>query len=370
LSAITAIRAYRQWQPFAEGTYSTSGGSADGFDSVVVAVDTAAGVTGWGEMAPLGSFYSEAFAAGARAGVAELAPQLLGLDAGQPRALAERMAELLRGHPYVRSAIDMACWDATARERGQPLCEALGGRFGDAVELYRSIPPYAPDDAAAMARRLVDSGYRRLQVKVGGDPAVDAERLAAVRDAAGPDVRLVADANGGFGSAAAIRFCGLAASVDHALEQPCSTIAECASVRRRCTVPMLLDESIVTLGDLLEVRANGIADGVTIKLSRVGGITPAALVRDVAAEAGLEVTVEDTGGASIDTAAMVHMSLSTPSRARAATVDFNAWVTVDNASGMPAPEDGRLAAPHGPGLGVTVLADALGDPFVDAAGAR
>src|SRR5207302_7229968 len=67
LSAITAIRAYRHWQPFAEGSYGTSGGSAEGFDAVVVAVDTASGVTGWGEMAPLSSFYSDAFAAGARA---------------------------------------------------------------------------------------------------------------------------------------------------------------------------------------------------------------------------------------------------------------------------------------------------------------
>ncbi|HEY0387470.1 MAG TPA: mandelate racemase/muconate lactonizing enzyme family protein [Gaiellales bacterium] len=367
MSAIAAIRAYRQWQPFAEGTYGTSGGTADGFDSVVVAVETAAGVTGWGEMAPLGSFYSDAFAAGARAGVAELAPQLLGLDAGQPRALAARMGALLRGHPYVRSAIDMACWDAAARERGRPLCEALGGRFGDAVELYRSIPPHSPEEAAAMAGGLVAAGYRRLQVKVGGDPALDVERLLAVRDAAGPEIRLVADANGGWTSASAIRFAALAGTLDYALEQPCATIGECAAVRRRCGVPMLLDESIVTLDDLLAVRAGGIADGVTVKLSRVGGITPAALLRDVAAGQGLEVTVEDTGGASIDTAAMVHMSLSTPAQVRGATVDFNAWVTADNAVGMPAPRAGRLASPDGPGLGVTVLEDALGDPFVDVA---
>jgi L-alanine-DL-glutamate epimerase-like enolase superfamily enzyme len=365
LSRITAIRAYRHWQPFAEGSYATSGGSAEGFDAVVVAVETAAGVTGWGEMAPLGSFYSDAFAAGARAGVAELAPQLVGLDASQPRALNERMGALLRGHPYVRSAIDIACWDAAAREQGRPLCEALGGRFGDAVELYRSVPPLPPADAAGMAGRLAASGYRRLQVKVGGDPAADADRLRAVRDAVGPDVRLVADANGGWTSAAAVRFAGMARDVDHALEQPCASLSECAVVRRRCPVPMLLDESIVTLDDLLAVRSGGIADGVTIKLSRVGGVTPAALLRDVAAECGLTVTVEDTGGASIDTAAMVHVSMSTPERVRGATVDFNAWVTADNATGMPAPDGGCLAPPPGPGLGVEVRVDSLGEPFVE-----
>jgi L-alanine-DL-glutamate epimerase-like enolase superfamily enzyme len=365
MSAITAIRAYRQWQPFAEGSYATSGGSADGFDSVIVAVSLESGVTGWGEMAPLGAFYSEAFPAGARAGVAELAPQLLGVDAAQPRLVAARMDEVMRGQAYVKSALDMACWDAAAREQGRPLCEALGGRFGDAAELYRSLPPVDPAEAADTARRHVAAGYRRLQVKVGGDPLVDAERLAAVRDAAGAGVQLVADANGGWSSADAIRFL-CAAEGDYRLEQPCASLEECAIVRRRCPVPMLLDESIDSLGALLAAWRAGTADGVTIKLSRVGGITPAALIRDTAVELGLRVTVEDTGGAGIDTAAMLHMTLSTPAPHRGPTVDFNAWVTVQNASGLPAPVDGRLAPAPGAGLGVDVLEDRLGEPFLRA----
>jgi L-alanine-DL-glutamate epimerase-like enolase superfamily enzyme len=364
LSAITAIRAYRQWQPFAEGAYATSAGSAAGFDAVVVAIDTELGITGWGEMAPLGSFYSEAFAAGARAGVAELAPHLVGSDVGQPRAVAARMAEAMRGQPYIKSALDMACWDAAAREQGRPLCEALGGRLGDAAELYRSIPPMPPEQAAAAARRHAAAGYGRLQVKVGGDVHADAERLLAVRGVAGPTVQLVADANGGWSSAAAIRFLRAADEAEYALEQPCPSLEECAAVRARCPVPLLLDESIVSLHTLLTAWRTGAADGVTIKLSRVGGLTPAVTMRDVAAELGLEVTVEDTGGASIDTAAILHVSLSTPADRRGPTVDFNAWVTADNATGIPAPAGGRLALPAGPGLGVTVLEESLGEPFL------
>ena len=87
-------------------------------------------------------------------------------------------------------------------------------------------------------------------------------------------------------------------------------------------------------------------------------------MRDVAAELGLRVTVEDTGGADIDTAAMVQLTLSTPAPARGATVDFNAWVTVRNGTGRPAPAAGRLGLPSGPGLGVEVLEDELGEPFV------
>src|SRR6185312_3551854 len=107
---ITAVRAYRQQQPFADGAYSTAGGSAQGFDSLIVAVDTDEGVTGWGEMAPLGAFYADAFASGARAGIADLAPSVLGADPCQPRRLVRRMDSAMRGQPYVKSALDMACW--------------------------------------------------------------------------------------------------------------------------------------------------------------------------------------------------------------------------------------------------------------------
>jgi cis-L-3-hydroxyproline dehydratase len=363
LTTIAEIRAYRQWQPFEAGTYGTSSGEAAGFDSLIVAVETASGITGWGEMAPLGSFYSEAFAAGARAGVAELAPKLVGADAAQPRRIVELLDRHLRGHPYVKSALDMACWDAAARARGQPLCAALGGRFGEAVELYRSLPPLPPPEAVELARRHLASGYRRLQVKVGGDPREDAERLLAVRDAAGSGTVLFADANGGWTTAQARRFVRAVGDVDYTLEQPCASLHECHAVRRDCPVPLVLDESIETLPAVLAAWQQGIADGITIKISRAGGVTRAAALRDVAVELGLMVTVEDTGGATIDTAAMLHLSLSTPARQRLHTVDFNAWVSVDNATGLPAPSAGGLAPPGGPGLGVTVLEHELGEPF-------
>ena len=78
---IESIKAYRVLLPFVDGPYRMSKGrTADAFDSVIVAISNGDGLTGWGEMAPLGNFYSPAFAAGARAGIAEIAPHLLGSD--------------------------------------------------------------------------------------------------------------------------------------------------------------------------------------------------------------------------------------------------------------------------------------------------
>jgi L-alanine-DL-glutamate epimerase-like enolase superfamily enzyme len=363
---IVRVVGYSVWLPFAEGSYGVSGGRAStGFDSTVVGVHTDGGVVGWGEMAPLGSTYDPAFPGGARAGLAELAPAVLGLDPRATALVACALDGRLKGHPYAKSALDMACWDVAGKAAGLPLAELLGGRFGESVALYRAIAPGSPDETAGRARHYLELGVRRLQVKVGDDPVADLERLRAVRDAAGPAVPLFADANGSWTTGKARRF--LLGLEDDAvsIEQPCASIEECAALRPHCPWPLVLDESIDSPAALVRAHALGAVDGVTIKIARVGGITRARLLRDLAVSLRIPVTVECTGGAEIDTAAIAHLSLSTPEELRVHAVDFHNWVTVSNATGMPPSEDGRMRAPEGPGLGVEPRLDVLGEPFLD-----
>src|SRR5687768_16765710 len=99
---IRRISLFSQWQPFRDGAYRCSGGrSAEGFLSTIVKLE-AGDITGWGEMAPLGSFYDPSFAAGAQAGLQELAPQLIGLDPRAVLSVNERMDHVLNGHPYIK----------------------------------------------------------------------------------------------------------------------------------------------------------------------------------------------------------------------------------------------------------------------------
>ena len=128
---ITRIIAYRVELPLHEGSYKWSGGkSVTVFDSTIVAVETDEGITCHGEVCPLGPFYLPAYAAGARAGIAELGPHLLGEDPTEIDKLNLRMDSALQGHPYVKSAIDIACWDLLGKLTGQPVCVLLGGRYG------------------------------------------------------------------------------------------------------------------------------------------------------------------------------------------------------------------------------------------------
>lgn len=362
---ITRVRAFRQFQPFGRGTYVMGHVGSPGFDSLIVELQTDEGLAGWGEMAVVSPAYMDSFTSGAQAGVAELAPLLHGADPTQPRALLASLDAAMRGQPYVKSALDMACWDLTARAAGRPLCEVLGARYGDAVPLYNVVIISSLEDAVGLARALVAEGYRRLQVKVGTTPELDAERLAAVRDAVGSDIVLYADANGGFTAASARRFLRATRGLEYVLEQPCRTYAECAAIRPHCDRPLVLDESIVALDDLLRAHRERVADGITVKLQRVGGISRATLIRDVAVELGLEVTVEDAGGASLVTAAVVHVGLGTLERQRAHTCDFHTWVTADHGTGLPPRSGGSQGPPLAPGIGIDVEVAALGEPVLD-----
>src|SRR6516225_7053114 len=177
-----------------EGSYKWSGGkSVTVFDSTVVKIDTDAGVTGYGEVCPLGPFYLPAYAAGARTGISELGPHLIGEDPTQLARLNRRMDAALQGHPYVKSALDIACWDILGKAAGQPVCVLLGGLYGDDFGLYRAISQEAPHVMAQRVAGYRAEGYKRFQLKVGGDPEVDIERIRAVAAELKPGERLIAD---------------------------------------------------------------------------------------------------------------------------------------------------------------------------------
>src|SRR5262245_30545635 len=126
---ITRIAAYRVELPLHEGSYKWSGGKAvTVFDSTVVRVETDKGITGYGEVCPLGPFYLPAYANGVRAGIAELGPHLLGENPLELGKLNRRMDAALKGHAYVKSGIDMACWHLRGKVTGQPVCTRLGHR--------------------------------------------------------------------------------------------------------------------------------------------------------------------------------------------------------------------------------------------------
>lgn len=360
---ITGINVYRVELPLHEGSYKWSGGrSVDVFDSTVVELTTDAGITGFGEVCPLGPAYLAAYASGARTGIAELAPHIIGLDPTELSLVNQRMDQSLRGHPYVKSALDMACWDILGKACAKPVATLLGGRYGDDFALYRAISQDTPERMAASVGKYRAEGYTKFQLKSGSDVETDIARIRAVAADLRPGDVLVADANCGWTQHQAMRVASGVADVNVYIEQPCLSYEECLVVRRHTNRPFILDEVIDDLKTVVRGYGDQAMDVINLKISKVGGLTKARQIRDLCVSLGIAMTIEDTWGGDIVTAAIAHLAHSTPPEYLFSATDFNSYVTVSIATGAPERKHGRLAASASPGLGIEPRRDVLGEP--------
>jgi cis-L-3-hydroxyproline dehydratase len=353
---------------YVHGEYVMSGGRVvTTLPSTVVRVTTDDGVEGFGEVCPLGPAYLPAFASGARAALRELAPAVVGLDPRNLGAVGASMGRALAGHAYAKSALDVACWDVLGRAAGLPVCELLGGRRQERFPLYFAVPLGPPAEMARYVAERRAEGIHRFQLKVGADPHEDAERTRLVVSESGPDDVVVADANGGWRLADAVVAARALDGLERVfLEQPCPTLEECVAVRERTTLPMVLDESIVDVQSLLRAWGANALEAFNLKISKVGGLSRARLMRDLAEELGLSVTIEDTWGGDLVTAAVSHLAASTAPEALFTVSFMNDWTNEHVAGHEPRSSGGYGSAPAAPGLGVEVDVAALGRPLFEA----
>ena len=326
-------------------------------------IDTDAGITGWAEVCPLGPVYLPAYANGARTGIREIAPALIGQDPLALEAINATMDATLKGHAYCKSPLDIACWDILGKHAGLPLCTLLGGRFGDDFAVYRSISQEPADVMAGWVAKHQTEGFRHFQLKVGGIADDDIERIRAVAALMTPGGKLICDANTGWLMHEALRVCRAVKDLDVYIEQPCLTYEECLTVRQHTDLPFVLDESIQDLPSLLRAHGDRAMDVVNIKIGKVGGLTRARQIRDVCATLGIGLTIEDMPGADITGSTILHLAHSTPEKHRFSVTASYMKVTQKIASGGPVVVDGRTRANDGPGLGIEPDMDVLGEPI-------
>jgi len=364
-SPIARLDLYSYDLTYVAGQYVMSGGRVvTTLSSTVVKITTEDGLVGYGETCPLGSNYLPAHAAGARAALTELGPELVGHDASNPVAICAAMDGRLLGHGYAKSAVDIACWDIFGQVAGRPVCDLIGGRQNLRFPVYVAIPLGSPAKMCARVQELRDAGVRRFQLKLGGNPSDDADRARAIVAAAGPDDVIIGDANGGWNLREAVTAARLMDGLGGLiLEQPCATYEECLRVREHTSLPMILDEVITDLQMLVRAWEDKAMEGFNLKISRVGGLTNARLMRDVGERLGLTVNVEDSWGGDLTTAAVSHLAASTGPRCLVMVSFMNDWTKEHVAGYQPRSDGGCGSAPTGPGLGIAVDAEMLGAPF-------
>ncbi|KAL0942296.1 mandelate racemase muconate lactonizing protein [Colletotrichum truncatum] len=362
---ISKIDVFQVTLPYAGGLYHLSGGRTyPSFDATIVRITTNTGLEGWGESTPFGSTYVAAHALGVRAGIAEIAPKLIGLDPRKVDRINDAMDEALVGHLHAKTPIDVACWDIFGKSVGLPVCELLGGRTGPGLPLISSIGVLSPEEMRADVDKYRKRGYVGHSIKISGDdPAIDAARIAAsLADRQQGEFFLV-DANGGLTVEMALRmFRLLPDGLDFVLEAPCATSRESRSLRQRTDIPIIIDELATDEASVVQLIADDAAEGINFKISKNGGLTRGRRQRDICVAAGYTMSIQDTTGSDISFAAIVHLAQTVPERNLRCILGSTDMVTVKTADGDFQARDGRVTAPTAPGLGITPRLEVLGEP--------
>lgn len=363
---ITRIDVFAQRYTIAGGTFSMSGGkSAAQQDSTIVRVETDEGLVGWGEQCGFSPRYLAAYGDGVRSALNLIGPAVIGLDPRRVQLVYDAMDGALKGHLYTKAAIDIACWDLLGHATGLPLRDLLGGGYRDQLPLYIGIGIDTPERMRAACERARAGGYRRIQLKVGSDAATDIARIEACLEVLQGFDRVIADANGFWSQHEAARVVAALDGRDIFFEQPCATMEQCAAVRRRSKRPFILDESIEAMDDVLRARQTEAADAVMLKFSRFGGITPTRRARDLALQLGFAMTIEDSAGGDIVSAAMAQIGATIPENALINGSLIGRMVEERIATDWSPLDGGGFGnLPPGTGLGIGIDESRLGKPLL------
>jgi o-succinylbenzoate synthase len=341
--------------PYA-GTFATAHGSAPAREGVLLRLVAAGGLEGLGEASPVPAFGGGTLDDVLRM-IAIIAPRLIGRDLSEADELLTKLDYTLPGVAAAACALDTAICDLRAQAAGVPLAALLGGDAARSVLVNATIGAPEPADAALSARRAAEAGFKSVKLKVSITRSHDAElgRIAAVRQALGPSIRLRLDANGAWGVEEAIAFIRAAERFELELvEQPVrpDDLAGMARVRAAVATPIAADESVAGPEQAHHVIDAGAADVLVVKPILAGGLRRAREVIALAQAAGLQALVTSTIDSGIGVAAALHLAATLPAPALACGLATGPLLAADLLAEPLVARDGFIVLPEAPGLGV------------------
>jgi len=330
--------------------FRTSFGVETEKECILVRAESASGRIGWGEcVAAVDPGFSDEFNAAAWIVMREhLVPQLLSA-AVTAEEVGARLAGV-RGHRMSKAALEMSVLDAELRERGESLRSYLGGEK-DRVEVGVSVGiPASVEALVVQVAGYVEEGYRKVKLKI--EPGFDVEPVGAVR-AAFPEAPFSVDANAAYSLADVEVFRALDTFDLLMIEQPLSyeDLTEHAKLQRELHTPICLDESVRSAADARAAFELGACGIVNIKQGRVGGLLESRRIHDLARQEGIPVWCGGMLETGIGRAANLALASLPGFTLPGDTSSSSRYFPRDLTEPFVA-EDGTMAVPQGPGLGV------------------
>ncbi len=332
---------------------------------VILKVHTDEGVVGIGE-ATVAPRWSGETSRGCVAIVEDLfEPALVGSDPTDIMAVCGKMDEVVKLNPFTKSAVEMALWDILGKIQDKPVYQLLGGRVRDLIPVKMVIGAFDVTHALELAECFLGEGFTCLKVKVGLDVDGDVKRVKAVRDLAGPDIRIGVDANCGWRVEQAIEALRRLEPLDILFaEQPVGRDdpTQMAEVKQATFIPVMADESVFTPTEALAVVREGAADVISLYPGKNGAITASRRISQIARSAGVACHMGSNLELGVATAAMAHLAAADQ------TIDSETYpadilgplyhdhdLLTESVSIGP----NGACPPEGPGLGVSLDEDAL-----------
>jgi L-alanine-DL-glutamate epimerase-like enolase superfamily enzyme len=335
-------------------------GSPTGRSAVMVKITTDGGLVGWGESVPIPKWTYETRETVASTIRNYLAPELIGHDvfdiAGAHDVMDHNIAPAFStGQPMAKAGIDLALHDLVGKLLNQPLAPIWGHPSGGTITLSWTLNPRDLSEVEGLIEQGRERGYRHFNVKVSPDPKVDVALCRMVKERV-PDGFLWADANGGYDPVTALQVAPKLADVGvDVLEQPLrpNRLDGFRDLKRQGALPILMDESLISPADLIEMIRLDLLDGVAMKPAKSGGLAPAKRQWEIAEEAGLMILGSGLTDPDVSLAGTLAL-FGAYGYSRPAALNGLQFIEASVLKTPFTDEGGVLRVPTGPGLGVEV----------------
>lgn len=355
LMKITKVRLGRISVPL-RVPFKTALRQVNSVEDIIVEIHTDSGEVGFGEAPPTGVITGDTTGAIIGAFQDHISKTLVGRDVDDFEDITRAVQDCIVKNSSAKAAADMALWDLYGKKYGIPVYKMLGGTRNKIItDITISVNP--PEEMARDAVDAIRRGYDTLKVKVGIDPSLDVARLAAIRQAVGPEVRIRIDANQAWSPKQAVRL--LNQMQDKGLdielvEQPVKAhdYEGLKYVTERSYVPVLADEAVFSVEDALKIVQMQAADLINIKLMKCGGLTNALKIATLAEVCGVECMIGCMLEAKVSVNAAVHLACA---RKIITRVDLDGPVlcSEDPVEGGAVFNEKEITVSDAPGLGVT-----------------